>query len=203
MVLRGLAQWTRDFVEARLATVISALHELAQRRVSFRPAVFALVAWVAACDPPRAVNAGTLPAPSADASPGTANLPSATAPSSTASAPLASATATASAGPSSASSAALPPLETVEGRGYCQRDTDCVLSTYQEGCCTQGCFPYATNRRDLAARRAKEDCTQHVSVCPPPAPCPLETFTYVGAVCRARVCSAQRRPGPGGPYPSE
>ena len=90
---------------------------------------------------------------------------------------------------------ALAPTQEVAGEGRCKTDDDCVLSSWQAGCCTQACDVSAVNRRDLAARQAKENCaTDRPEVCPPPAPCPPRTHEVLAARCSRRVCvSVQRR----------
>lgn len=79
----------------------------------------------------------------------------------------------------------------------CERDDDCVLTTYQAGCCVQACESYAMDKRRLAAARAKEDCSgQRGEDCPPPAPCPPPTHRVVAARCNAGECVAEREPLP-------
>ena len=79
------------------------------------------------------------------------------------------------------------------GTGSCVTDADCVLSTYQSGCCVQACEPYATNRRALELTIAKErphcDAFRNSGQpCPPPAPCRLATHDVVAAKCVNRAC---------------
>jgi hypothetical protein len=79
------------------------------------------------------------------------------------------------------------------GIGRCSVDEDCVLTSYSEGCCTYNCEPYASNKRDLAAREARENCEAYRSgkkVCPPPAPCPPSTTHARAATCVDRTCTA-------------
>jgi len=85
-------------------------------------------------------------------------------------------------------------VEQVPGRGSCTQDADCVLTGYQEGCCTQACHPYATNKDDLAARQAKENCAARTQPCPPPAPCRRPAHRYLAAKCNAGSCVALREP---------
>lgn len=78
-----------------------------------------------------------------------------------------------------------------QGRGSCRRDDDCVLTTYQEGCCVQGCSAYASSKAALAARQAKEDCAAFRASgepCPPPAPCRRATEREIEAVCKNGRC---------------
>ncbi|MBA3397559.1 MAG: hypothetical protein H0T89_33355 [Deltaproteobacteria bacterium] len=89
-----------------------------------------------------------------------------------------------------------------EGRGSCKVDRDCVLSSYQSGCCTQACQPNAISAKQLAAAQAKEDCEafrQSGKPCPPPAPCPVYTTHPVGVKCKAGTCYAVMAPGPSRP----
>lgn len=92
---------------------------------------------------------------------------------------------------SAAPAASAGPLLEEPGDGKCRVDTDCVLTTYQEGCCAQGCEPYATSKASLAARQAKENCSaRRGQVCPPPAPCPRAKTRATSAVCRSGTCGA-------------
>ena len=89
------------------------------------------------------------------------------------------------------------PTQEVVGDGRCKTDADCVLSSWQEGCCVQACQDQAVNRRDLAARQAKEDCaTDRPEVCPPPAPCPRPTHTVLAARCSRGKCVSVQRKSP-------
>jgi hypothetical protein len=83
------------------------------------------------------------------------------------------------------------------GRGTCRVDGDCVLTSYQEGCCVGACQAYASSQRDLDARQAKEDCVAWAATgqpCPPPAPCRGRTTKSVAAVCKAGRCTTVLAP---------
>lgn len=81
------------------------------------------------------------------------------------------------------------------GRGSCVHDDDCVLTSYQPGCCVQACEDYASNKADLAALQAKEDCAAtRPERCPPPAPCRRPTHRVLAAKCSAGACVAIREP---------
>ena len=95
----------------------------------------------------------------------------------------------------SASPSATSPLEAgaarevLAGEGRCLADADCVLSSYQPGCCTQACVARALNKHELAARMAAENCAAHKGPCPPPAPCEKFDYRVIAAVCRAQTCA--------------
>lgn len=90
--------------------------------------------------------------------------------------------------------------ESVEpGNGRCNVDDDCVLSSYQGGCCVQACSPNAWNKADLAREIAAEDCAKHRGPCPPPSPCPVFTSDAVRAICQSGTCATVRRPRAGKP----
>lgn len=79
------------------------------------------------------------------------------------------------------------------GTGTCKVDADCELSSYQAGCCVQGCQPYARNRRALekaiaAEAPACEAFRRSGEPCPPPAPCPRPTHEPIAAKCVERRC---------------
>lgn len=82
--------------------------------------------------------------------------------------------------------------ELVEGRGACEVDDDCVLTSFQEGCCVQACEAYATSREDLEARQAADQCDP--PPCPPPAPCRGPRRSFERAVCAQGTCAAARTP---------
>lgn len=89
-------------------------------------------------------------------------------------------------------------LVETEGTGACKVDADCTLSTYQAGCCVQGCQPYARNRRDLeeaiaAEAPACETFRRSGEPCPPPAPCPRPTHEPVAAKCVEQRCYTVKR----------
>jgi hypothetical protein len=89
-----------------------------------------------------------------------------------------------------ASDAAVAMLER-PGQGTCHSDTDCVLTSYQVGCCAQACQSYASSKQALAARQAQEDCVAFKASgepCPPPAPCRRPTTRSVAARCSAGTC---------------
>ena len=77
----------------------------------------------------------------------------------------------------------------VPGRGACKTDAECVLTTFQEGCCVQACQGYASSKLELAARQAKENCAARgPAICPPPSPCRVPTHTVLAAACSAQRC---------------
>ena len=77
----------------------------------------------------------------------------------------------------------------VPGRGTCKTDADCVLTTFQEGCCVQACQGYASSKLELAARQAKENCpARGTAICPPPSPCRIPTHNVLAAACSAHRC---------------
>jgi hypothetical protein len=81
--------------------------------------------------------------------------------------------------------------EEAEGVGTCQQDSDCVLSSWQSGCCLNKCEGYAINKKDLAAEISKENCPPPgTHLCPPPAPCPLQKRRAIEAKCRKHRCTA-------------
>lgn len=82
----------------------------------------------------------------------------------------------------------------IEGRGSCKKDDDCVLSSFQEGCCTGACSNYATNKQELAARETRANCAKtKPAVCPPPAPCPPPQHWIEAAKCKDKKCYAVGR----------
>jgi hypothetical protein len=87
------------------------------------------------------------------------------------------------------------PDELVNGVGACKVDADCVLSSYQKGCCTQACAPSAKSKRDLARAQGAEDCAamNKQPHCPAPAACQPPTYEPVAAVCCAGGCMTVRR----------
>lgn len=93
---------------------------------------------------------------------------------------------------------ALPPIhkwviDEAEGTGRCKVDADCVLSSWQPGCCTGTCTSYAISKAELAAREKKENCpARRAKPCPPPAPCPRPTHVPVDAFCKDNTCWARR-----------
>lgn len=97
-----------------------------------------------------------------------------------------------------------PPLSSDEvaepGTGSCRADDECVVSSYQSGCCTQACAPGAWSKAELARATAGEDCTKpRTSPCPPPSPCPVQTFDVVRALCQSGTCAAVKKPRAGKP----
>lgn len=80
------------------------------------------------------------------------------------------------------------------GVGTCRTDADCILSSAQEGCCTQACEPQAISWREDAAREANKHCpSPRTEPCPPPAPCAKRVHDVIGAKCaHGRCVSIQR-----------
>jgi hypothetical protein len=92
----------------------------------------------------------------------------------------------------------------VPGTGKCKVDTDCELSSYQAGCCVQGCEPYARNKRELHREMAAEEPTcekfrKSGKPCPPPAPCPLQTHQILAAKCVKNSCYTVKQKLPAKP----
>jgi hypothetical protein len=85
--------------------------------------------------------------------------------------------------------------ELVNGVGACKVDADCVLSSYQKGCCTQACAPSAKSKKDIARAQAAEDCAEMNKQphCPAPAACQPPTYEPIAAVCCAGGCMTARR----------
>ena len=84
------------------------------------------------------------------------------------------------------------------GTGKCKVDADCELSSYQAGCCVQGCEPYARNKRELEREIAAEQSTcekfrKSGKPCPPPAPCPRQTHNILAAKCVKNSCYTVRQ----------
>lgn len=89
--------------------------------------------------------------------------------------------------------AAVGALVETPGTGTCKVDADCELSSYQSGCCVQGCEPYARNKRELQREIAGEQATcdafrKSGKPCPPPAPCPRRTHEVLAAKCVKKQC---------------
>ncbi len=83
-------------------------------------------------------------------------------------------------------------FEDVEGVGICQQNADCVLSSWQPGCCLSTCEGYAIRVRDLEDRMAKENCPPPgTKLCPPPAPCPVQKRRAVEAKCKNHRCTTR------------
>jgi len=82
-----------------------------------------------------------------------------------------------------------------EGQGSCKRDADCVLSSWQSGCCTGACVAYAISNAELRKREKAENCPKPgTQLCPPPAPCPKPTQLPIDAFCKAKKCWAHFTP---------
>lgn len=92
--------------------------------------------------------------------------------------------------------APLPPAprtDEVAGTGRCKADTDCELSSWQSGCCTQACDGYAISTVELARLTRRENCAAvRTKPCPPPAPCPPPTHRAFEAFCKAGTCTTRR-----------
>ena len=89
--------------------------------------------------------------------------------------------------------AAAGEITEVPGTGKCKVDADCELSSYQSGCCVQGCEPYARNKRELDREMKAEESTcekfrKSGKPCPPPAPCPRHTHQILAAKCVKNSC---------------
>jgi hypothetical protein len=84
-----------------------------------------------------------------------------------------------------------PSPSIIVGRGACSSDDECVLTSFQPGCCAQACDAYPTSQAELDARVANDQCE---SPCPPPSPCRGPRRKLDSAICHEGVCAALERP---------